>query len=102
MPNPDPLLSVRDLRVQVGRRGPQILHGINLDILPGETYGLVGESGSGKSVTGLSIMGLLKRPLNVSAGSIHYQDQNLLKLAPRARRRLRGDRIAMILSLIHI
>ncbi|WP_136649864.1 ABC transporter ATP-binding protein [Paracoccus aeridis] len=96
MPNPDPLLSVRDLRVQVGRRGPQILHGINLDILPGETYGLVGESGSGKSVTGLSIMGLLKRPLNVSAGSIHYQDQNLLKLAPRARRRLRGDRIAMI------
>ena len=45
----DTFASVRDLRVQVGRRGPQILHGINLDILPGETYGLVGESGSGKS-----------------------------------------------------
>lgn len=94
--NPDPILSVRDLRVQIGRKGPQILHGVSLDILPGETYGLVGESGSGKSVTGLSIMGLLKRPLNVSTGTIHYQDQNLLKLGPRARRRLRGDRIAMI------
>ena len=94
--NPDPILSVRDLRVQIGRKGPQILHGVSLDILPGETYGLVGESGSGKSVTGLSIMGLLKRPLNVSGGTIHYQDQNLLKLGARARRRLRGDRIAMI------
>ncbi|MBV0891561.1 ABC transporter ATP-binding protein [Paracoccus sp. Z118] len=96
MSNPDPLLSVRDLRVKLGRHGAHILHGISLDILPGETYGLVGESGSGKSVTGLSIMGLLKRPLNVAGGSIHYQDQNLLKLSRRARRDLRGDRIAMI------
>lgn len=92
---PDPILSLRDLRIGLGRV-TQILHGVSFDILPGETYGLVGESGSGKSVTGLSVMGLLKKPLNVTGGSLHFQGQNLMKMPPRERRRLRGDRIAMV------
>ena len=92
---PDPVLSVRDLRIGVGKQN-EILHDVSFDILPGETYGLVGESGSGKSITGLSVMGLLKRPLEVTGGSIVFQGQNVLKLGNRARRRLRGDRMAMV------
>jgi peptide/nickel transport system ATP-binding protein len=92
---PDPVLSVRNLRLGIGKRY-EILHGISFDILPGETYGLVGESGSGKSLTGLAIMGLLKRPLSVTGGTIHFQDRDLLKMHPRERRQLRGDRIAMV------
>ncbi|MHC1550585.1 ABC transporter ATP-binding protein [Phyllobacterium sp. K27] len=92
---PDPVLSVRDLRIGIGMRH-QILHGVSFDILPGETYGLVGESGSGKSITGLSVMGLLKRPLGVTGGSILFRDHDVLKLGSRARRRLRGDRMAMV------
>lgn len=91
----DPILSVRDLRIGIGKETP-ILHGVSFDILPGETYGLVGESGSGKSITGLSVMGLLKRPLQVTGGSILFRGQDVLKLGNRARRRLRGDRMAMV------
>ena len=90
-----PTLSVRDLRIGMGQQN-DILHGVSFDILPGETYGLVGESGSGKSITGLSVMGLLKRPLQVTGGSILFQGQDVLKLGSRARRRLRGDRMAMV------
>jgi peptide/nickel transport system ATP-binding protein len=93
--HPDPVLSVRDLRIGVGKHN-EILHGVSFDILPGETYGLVGESGSGKSITGLSVMGLLKRPLEVTGGSIMFRGQDVLKLGGRARRRLRGDRMAMV------
>uniref|UniRef100_UPI0006C73BF4 ABC transporter ATP-binding protein n=1 Tax=Mesorhizobium sp. 1M-11 TaxID=1529006 RepID=UPI0006C73BF4 len=92
---PDPVLSVRNLRIGVGRRN-ELLHDVSFDILPGETYGLVGESGSGKSITGLSVMGLLKRPLQVTGGSIVFQGQDVLKLGSRARRRLRGERMAMV------
>jgi peptide/nickel transport system ATP-binding protein len=92
---PDPVLSVRDLRIGVGRNN-ELLHGVSFDILPGEMYGLVGESGSGKSITGLAVMGLLKRPLDVTGGSIVFRAQDVLKLGSRARRRLRGDRMAMV------
>jgi peptide/nickel transport system ATP-binding protein len=92
---PDPVLSVRNLHIGLGR-GHELLHDVSFDILPGETYGLVGESGSGKSITGLSVMGLLKRPLEVTDGSIVFESEDVLKLGSRARRRLRGDRMAMI------
>jgi peptide/nickel transport system ATP-binding protein len=92
---PDPVLSVRNLHIGVGKHN-ELLRDVSFDILPGETYGLVGESGSGKSITGLSVMGLLKRPLEVTGGSIIFQGQDVLKLGSRARRRLRGDRMAMV------
>ena len=92
---PDPVLSVRNLHIGVGRHN-ELLRDVSFDILPGETYGLVGESGSGKSITGLSVMGLLKRPLQVTGGSVLFRGQDVLKLGNRARRRLRGDRMAMV------
>ncbi|MBS9721153.1 ABC transporter ATP-binding protein [Tianweitania sp. BSSL-BM11] len=92
---PASILSVRDLRIGIGNQS-DLLHGVSFDILPGETYGLVGESGSGKSITGLSVLGLLKRPLQVTGGSILFREQDVLKLNKRERRRLRGDRMAMV------
>ena len=44
---PEPIISVQDLVVRYG--GNTILHGINLDVLPGETMVILGGSGSGKS-----------------------------------------------------
>jgi peptide/nickel transport system ATP-binding protein len=62
------------------------------------TVALVGESGSGKSVTALAIMGLLPRENSTirAGGEAIYRGRNLLHLAPRELRQLRGADISMI------
>jgi len=54
-----PIISVRDLRVWYGER--EILHGVSLDILHGETVVILGGSGSGKSTLLRTLIGL-ERP----------------------------------------
>ncbi|UVC06970.1 ABC transporter ATP-binding protein [Rhizobium sp. TH2] len=49
-------LTLKNLDVFYGRT--QITHGVNLDILEGESFALVGESGSGKSTVLKAIAGL--------------------------------------------
>ncbi|WP_248741832.1 MULTISPECIES: ABC transporter ATP-binding protein [unclassified Pseudomonas] len=88
------LIEIRDLRVAF--KGQEVVHGIDLDILPGECLALVGESGSGKSVTAHSILQLLDPNITQIEGSIRYGGEELLGVHERYLRQLRGNRIAMI------
>ncbi|MBM3569111.1 MAG: ABC transporter ATP-binding protein [Alphaproteobacteria bacterium] len=72
--------------------------GVDLDVMPGECLGVVGESGSGKSVTFLSVLGLVRAPGRVVAGSIRFDGQELAGPDPRAARALRGRAIAVTLQ----
>ena len=90
----DNLIEIRDLRVAFN--GQEVVHGIDLDILPGECLALVGESGSGKSVTAHSILQLLDPAITRIDGSIRYAGEELLGVHERYLRQLRGNRIAMI------
>ena len=69
---------------------------VSLSVGKGRTLAVVGESGSGKSTLALAVMGLLASEAQVPTGRILYEGSNLLALAPEARRRLRGARIAVV------
>ncbi len=75
-----PVAVVRDLSLAVGR---------------GEALGLVGESGAGKTMTALAAIGLLPPGAAVS-GRVLIGGEDLTALPERARRRLRGGRVAMV------
>jgi peptide/nickel transport system ATP-binding protein len=98
-----PTLNVSSLRTEfVSRAGKAVVvDDVSLSVNRGEILALVGESGSGKSMTGYSIMGLIDAPGKVVAGTVELAGANgnvmdIRRLTPRARRAIRGNRIAMI------
>ncbi len=75
-----PLLSVRGV---VNRFGAQVIHdGLDMDVMPGEIFGIVGGSGSGKSVLLRTILGL-QRP---RAGEVRLEGRDLTRLDAQALR----------------
>jgi peptide/nickel transport system ATP-binding protein len=94
----DPLLSVRNLRLEIAtRRGPLLaLDDVSFDIAPGEVLGVVGESGAGKSITGTAIIGLLDPPLRMTGGEIAFAGQRIDNLSAEAFRLLRGRSIGAV------
>ncbi|MBI1220022.1 MAG: ATP-binding cassette domain-containing protein [Rhodobacteraceae bacterium] len=89
----EPLLQVRDLRVAYGP--VQALRGASLNARAGEVVGIVGESGCGKSTLAAALIGLPAPGATVS-GEVRIGGDDLLALPEPARRRLRGERVAMI------
>ena len=92
------LLSVSGLSVNIaGRKSvTEILHGVSVDLMPGEMRGLVGETGSGKTMTARAVMGLLPVGGIVTAGSIRLGDRDLLGLSEATLHDIRGPIISMV------
>ncbi len=95
----EPLLSVRDLKVDFRQSGhvTHAVRGVSFDIGKGETVALVGESGSGKSVTALSVMKLLPYPAaSHPGGEIRFKGKDLLSAPEAELRRVRGADIGIV------
>ena len=71
---PEPLLGVHDLHAWYGES--HILHGVDLEIRPGEMVTLLGRNGAGKTTTLKSIMGIVGR----RRGSIRLAGRELVTL----------------------
>ncbi|HUB16518.1 MAG TPA: ABC transporter ATP-binding protein [Acetobacteraceae bacterium] len=92
------LLRIENLRTVFHTSNGEIaaVDGVDLSVARGRTLGIVGESGCGKSVLSLSVMRLVPSPGRVAAGTIRFENRNLLDLPLAEMRAIRGSRIAMI------
>ena len=97
-PTAQPLLSVRNIRIEFAtRHGPLLaVDDVSLSIAAGEIVGVVGESGAGKSLTGSAIIGLLDPPGYVASGEIIFEGRRIDRLPPSDMRAIRGRQISMI------
>ncbi|MCL6652634.1 ABC transporter ATP-binding protein [Agrobacterium rubi] len=94
-----PIIDARNIAVnfKVEHGTVEAVKGVSFQLYRGETIAIVGESGSGKSVTARTVMGLLsKRAVVSNTASVSYDGKNILKLPERARKAMRGNRLAMI------
>lgn len=76
-----PMIRIQDLRATVG--GRKVLDGLTLAVPAGEVHAIMGPNGSGKSTLAYTLAG---RPgYEVTGGSVQWQGEDLLALAPEAR-----------------
>jgi peptide/nickel transport system ATP-binding protein len=72
------------------------IRSLSFNLAPGKVLGLVGESGAGKSMVGRAIAQLLPAGFAVTGGSLLFEGENLVRMAPWRRRELLGRAIAFI------
>jgi peptide/nickel transport system ATP-binding protein len=92
------LLQVRELstyfHLPIGTL--KAVDGVDFSLENGETLAIVGESGCGKSVTAYTIMRLVMAPGRIESGEVLFEGKDLLRLAEKDMRELRGNHISMI------
>lgn len=94
-----PLLDVRDLRVtyRTYAGDVQSVRGVSFTVGAGESVAIVGESGCGKSVTAKAIMGLIKEPGELGAGSaILFDGVDTATFSPERWRRYKGGDASIV------
>src|SRR5437870_12380845 len=77
------MLEIKDLHAKV--EGKEILKGLNLVVRPGEVHAIMGPNGSGKSTLANVLAG--REAFGVTAGTVHYEGQDLLEMDPEERAR---------------
>jgi oligopeptide/dipeptide ABC transporter ATP-binding protein len=93
-----PLLTIDGLRVEFGPHDAPLVavKGVGLEVRAGEIVGLVGESGSGKSLTCRAVMRLIQPPGRIAAGSVTFEDRDVLAMDAKALRHFRAHDAGMI------
>jgi len=93
------LLDIQNLRVSfpTPKGRVEVVKGISFT-LGRERLGIVGESGSGKSMTGRSILKLIRPRGRVTADRMMFGDTDLLAQSERQMRAIRGARISMVMQ----
>ncbi|KAB7767016.1 MULTISPECIES: Fe-S cluster assembly ATPase SufC [Xanthomonas] len=75
------MLTIENLHASVA--GKDILKGLSLQVKPGEVHAIMGPNGAGKSTLGNVLAG--RDGYEVTAGSVRFDDADLLELEPEER-----------------
>ncbi|SCI01024.1 Glutathione import ATP-binding protein GsiA [uncultured Clostridium sp.] len=92
------LLEVENLKVLDIKTKEEIVKGVSFKLEKNTCLGIVGESGSGKSMITKAILGLISPNLKTEGLAIFDNKINLLKSNREELRKIRGQRICMILQ----
>ncbi|MGM7666858.1 ABC transporter ATP-binding protein [Microbacterium sp. A93] len=94
----EPLLDIQDLTVDFSTMHGSVraAEGISLSLEAGRTLAIVGESGSGKSTTAMAAIGLLPGNGRITAGSVRFNGQDLVRLPESRMRTIRGRQIGLV------
>ena len=94
------MIAARNVRLSLGKPPARvdILHGIDLEVEPGESVALLGPSGSGKSSL-MAILSGLERP---SSGSVEVAGLDFATLDEDALATARRGRIGIVLQAFHL
>jgi peptide/nickel transport system ATP-binding protein len=98
IPDPTPVLDVRDLRVHYPTPQGDVIavNGVNFTVRRGEILGLVGESGCGKTTAAMAILRLVQAPGRILGGQILLNGTDLLGLDRVQLNRVRWRDLALI------
>lgn len=95
-----PLLHIENIHKSFENNGTviNVLKGIDLQVLPGESLSITGPSGSGKS-TLLNIMGTLEPP---SKGTVFFKHRNVYETDELGLCKIRNREIGFVFQLHHL
>ncbi|WP_368505583.1 ABC transporter ATP-binding protein [Alkalihalophilus sp. As8PL] len=84
MTKKQPVAQIRNVKKKIGKK--EIIHGISLDVYPGEVFGFLGPNGAGKTTMIRMLVGLMKK----SEGEILIQGFDIEKEFEEAIRHIGG------------
>lgn len=96
--NSDPLMRVEGLTVDFWNqdRWVNVVNRVSFVVSNSEAMGLVGESGCGKTTTAYSLLGYRRPNSRIREGAVHFDGEDLVKLASPQLQQIRGKRISLV------
>lgn len=92
--HPAPVLAIEKLTVSYD--GAPVVHGVSLEIGPGEVVALVGESGSGKTTTAQAVIGLLPDNGRIESGAVRLNGEEIAGWTPSRFDAIRGAVVSLV------
>ncbi len=95
----DNLLEIKNLVTAFDTESGQLraVDGVSFNVPKGKTVGIVGESGCGKSVTAMSLVQLLPKPMgHVLEGEVLFKGEDLCSASSERMHQVRGGEIGII------